>query len=301
MNVINNIITKTIPFLPKKIVKIIADKYVAGQTPKEALNIIKDLNLKKYDTTIDLLGEHIIDVKETNKVTNIYVNLLDEINKQSLSSNISVKPTHIGLDIEIEEFYKNALILVQKAEALNNFIRFDMENSDTTDQTIEVFKRIYKNYKNIGTVFQAYLKRTYNDIESMEEKINLRLCKGIYNEDSSIAYKNKQKINENYLSIAELAFKKGHYIGLATHDLDLTQQLYLLIKKYNVPTSNFEFQVLYGVPMHGWLQKHLNNNYKVRVYLPYGPEWYEYSIRRLKENPSIARYVTKSLFSNRNY
>ena len=301
MNVINNIITKTIPFLPKKIVKIIADKYVAGQTPKEALKIIENLNSKKYDITIDLLGEHLSDSKEIEDATNIYIHLLDQINKQSLSSNISVKPTHIGLDLGIEEFYKNALKLVKKAEGLNNFIRFDMEHSATTDDTIDVFKRIYKNHKNTGTVFQAYLKRTYNDINDMEERINFRLCKGIYNENSSIAYKDRQKINENYLRIAELAFKKEHYIGLATHDLELTEELYSLIKKHNVSNTNFEFQVLYGVPMHGWLQKHLNNNYKVRIYLPYGPQWYEYSIRRLKENPNIARYVAKSIFSNRNY
>ena len=301
MNVINNIITKTIPFLPKKLVKIIADKYVAGQTPKEALSIIKNLNSKKYEVTIDLLGEHLNNINETDNVTKTYIDILEKINEQSLSSNISVKPTHIGLDIGIEEFYKNALTLVKKAETLNNFVRFDMEHSGTTDQTIDVFKKIYKNHKNTGTVFQAYLKRTYDDINRMEEKINFRLCKGIYNENSNIAYNDKQKINENYLRIAELAFKKEHYIGLATHDLGLTEQLYSLINKYNVPNSNFEFQVLYGVPMHGWLQKHLNNNYKVRIYLPYGPQWYEYSIRRLKENPNIARYVAKSIFSNRNY
>ncbi len=301
MNVINNIITKTIPLLPKKLVKIIADKYVAGQTPKEALSIIKNLNSKKYEVTIDLLGEHLNNINETDNVTKTYIDILEQINEQSLSSNISVKPTHIGLDIGIEEFYKNALTLVKKAETLNNFVRFDMEHSGTTDQTIDVFKKIYKNHKNTGTVFQAYLKRTYDDINRMEEKINFRLCKGIYNENSNIAYNDKQKINENYLRIAELAFKKEHYIGLATHDLGLTEQLYSLINKYNVPNSNFEFQVLYGVPMHGWLQKHLNNNYKVRIYLPYGPQWYEYSIRRLKENPNIARYVAKSIFSNRNY
>ena len=301
MNIINNIITNTIPILPKKLVKIIADQYVAGETYEEALKVTKTLNLKGYETTIDLLGEHLSNINETNEVTNIYANLLERINKQSLYSNISVKPTHIGLDIGVEEFYKNALILAKKGNSLNNFIRFDMEDSDTTEKTIEVFKRIYKDYKNIGTVFQAYLKRTYDDIESMEEKINFRLCKGIYNEDSSISYKNREKINQNYLKIAELAFKREHYIGLATHDLELTQKLYSLIEKYNVPATNFEFQVLYGVPMNGWLQKHMSNKYKVRVYLPYGPQWYEYSIRRLKENPNIARYVAKSIFSSRNY
>ena len=301
MNIVNKIITNTIPILPKKIIKIIADQYVAGETYEKALEVTKILNLKGYEVTIDLLGEHLNNTNETNEVTNIYIKLLEKINKQSLSSNISVKPTHIGLDIGIEEFYKNALMLTKKGDSLNNFIRFDMEDSDTTEKTIEIFKRIYKDYKNIGTVFQAYLKRTYDDIESMEEKINFRLCKGIYNEDSSISYKNREKINQNYLKIAELAFKREHYIGLATHDLELTQKLYSLIEKYNVPATNFEFQVLYGVPMNGWLQKHMSNKYKVRVYLPYGPQWYEYSIRRLKENPNIARYVAKSIFSSRNY
>ena len=301
MNTINSIITKIIPFLPKKMVKIVANKYVAGETPEEALKIIKNLNLKKYDVTIDLLGEHLNSINETNEVTNTYINILNQINTQSLSSNISVKPTHIGLDIGVEEFYKNALKIVKKAETLNNFVRFDMEHSGTTDHTIEVFKKIYKNHKNTGTVFQAYLKRSYKDIENMEEKINFRLCKGIYNENPNIAYNDKQKINENYLRIAELAFKNGHYIGLATHDIELTKQLCSLIKKHNVSSSNFEFQVLYGVPMHGWLQKHLSNNYKIRIYLPYGPQWYEYSIRRLKENPNIARYVAKSIFSRRDY
>ena len=145
------------------------------------------------------------------------------------------------------------------------------------------------------------MKRTIDDILKYSKPINFRLCKGIYNESSSISFKNKDEINENYLKVAELAFKKKHYIGLATHDIYLIEKIYELIEKYNVNKNNFEFQVLYGVPMHGWLEKHLKNNFKVRIYLPYGPQWYEYSIRRLKENPSIAKHVAKSLLSNRDY
>ena len=301
MRIINNIIANSVPILPKRIVKLIADKYVAGSNEKDAIKTTQYLNSNKYKVTIDLLGEHVSQIKEANQVTDIYIELLNQIHKLNLSSNISVKPTNIGLDLGFEIFKKNALQLVKHASKLNNFVRFDMEDSKTTDDTIKMFKMLYQDYQNIGTVFQAYLKRTYYDIETMDKQINFRLCKGIYNEDPSIAYKDAVKINKNYLNIAELAFKKGHYIGLATHDLELTKQLYLLIEKYNVSSSNFEFQVLYGVPMHGWLQKHLDNNYKVRVYLPYGPQWYEYSIRRLKENPNIARYVLKSLFSKRNY
>ena len=299
---INYLIIKSIPILPRKMVKLIADKYVAGETEEHALLKTKELNLKGYDLTIDLLGEHISIEKETNQITDIYLGILDKIYERNITANISVKPTHIGLDISLETFENNALKLVQKASKYNNFIRFDMENSSTTDDTIAIYKKIYKTYKNTGTVFQAYLKRTYNDLENlMNGKINFRLCKGIYNESEEIAYKNPDDINLNYLKIVEMAFKNESYIGIATHDLYLIEKIYLLIKKYNVPKENFEFQVLYGVPMKGWLKKHLENNYKVRIYLPYGPQWYEYSIRRLKENPNIAKYVMKSIFSKRDY
>ena len=302
MSLLNNIIIKTIPLLPKLMVKIIADKYVAGNKIKDAINKTKLLNNQDLHVTIDLLGEHIKDINEVESVTKTYLKLLEEINLSSLKSNISVKPTHIGLDINLDTFYKNALKLVESARDKNNFIRFDMENSSTTDSTIDVFKKIHKDYKNVGTVFQAYLKRTYSDIEKLSEnQINFRLCKGIYNEDAGIAYKSYDEINSNYLKIAEMAFKNGCYIGLATHDLHLTQNLYDLIEKHNVPKENFEFQILYGVPMKGWIQRHLKNKFKVRVYLPYGPQWYEYSIRRLRENPNIARYVAKSIFSKTGY
>ena len=302
MNLLNNIIIKTIPLLPKLMVKIIADKYVAGNKIKDAVNKTKLLNDQDLHVTIDLLGEHVKDLNEVELVTKTYLKLLEDISLSSLNSNISVKPTHIGLDISLDTFYKNALTLVESAKDKNNFIRFDMENSSTTDSTIEVFKKIHKDHKNVGTVFQAYLKRTYNDIEKLSKKqINFRLCKGIYNEDAGIAYKSYDEINSNYLKIAEMAFKNGCYVGLATHDLHLTQNLYDLIEKHNVPKENFEFQILYGVPMKGWIQRHLKNNFKVRVYLPYGPQWYEYSIRRLKENPNIARYVAKSIFSKTGY
>ena len=302
MSLLNNIIIKTIPLLPKLMVKIIADKYVAGNKIKDAINKTKLLNNQDLHVTIDLLGEHVKDLNEVESVTKTYLKLLEEINLSSLKSNISVKPTHIGLDINLDTFYKNALKLVESARDKNNFIRFDMENSSTTDSTIDVFKKIHKDYKNVGTVFQAYLKRTYSDIEKLSEnQINFRLCKGIYNEDAGIAYKSYDEINSNYLKIAEMAFKNGCYVGLATHDLHLTQNLYDLIEKHKVPKENFEFQILYGVPMKGWIQRHLKNKFKVRVYLPYGPQWYEYSIRRLRENPNIARYVAKSIFSKTGY
>ena len=302
MNIINNIIIKTIPLLPKKVIKLIANNYVAGINPQDVLNKTKFLNNRGYEITIDLLGEHISDNNTVDKITEIYLNLLKSIKDQDLRANISVKPTHIGLHIDLNTFRNNADKLVSSALKMNNFIRFDMEDSSTTDNTINIIKELNKKYENIGTVFQAYLKRTYSDLSYfLNNNTNFRLCKGIYNESPLVAYKSYDKINENYLKIVELAFKKNSYICFATHDLFLIEKIYKLIKKYNVSLNKFEFQVLYGVPMKGWLQKHLKNNYKVRVYLPYGPQWYEYSIRRLKENPNIAKHVAKSIFSNRKY
>ena len=128
------------------------------------------------------------------------------------------------------------------------------------------------------------------------KNVNYRLCKGIYQESPDISIKDRSKINDNYIEILKQGFKRGHYIGIATHDINLLKLAYQLIDKMKVPNNQFEFQVLYGVPMHGWLKKHLNNNFKVRVYIPFGPDWYDYSLRRLKENPNIAAYVIKNLF-----
>ena len=207
MNIINKLIINTIPLLPKFAVKLIANNYVAGELP-QALEKVKYLNSKGYYVTIDLLGEHINDNTEVKKITSIYSNLLDSICNESLNCNISVKPTHIGLDISTKEFNKNCLALVKKASKLNNFVRLDMENSKTTSQTISTFEKINKDFECIGTVFQAYLKRTYDDILKYNKPINFRLCKGIYNESSNISFKDKDEINENYLKIVELAFKK---------------------------------------------------------------------------------------------
>ena len=173
-----------------------------------------------------------------------------------------------------------------------------MENSTVTDNTISLYKSCYKKYKNVGTVFQAYLYRTQADLKNLSKKgsFNFRLCKGIYKEPSAIAIQKRTKINNNFLKLLRFAFEKEIYVGIATHDLALLESAYALISELNVSTDKFEFQVLYGVPMSGWLEKHLKRNFKVRVYIPFGIDWYAYSIRRLKENPNIAGYILKDLF-----
>ena len=288
----NQIILFFVPFLPKFFVSLIAGKYVAGETKSEALNHVKNLNERGFSATIDILGEHVQDDEKAKRVYAAYLDLYDEIQNKNLDCNISIKPTHLGLGLNSNIFDSNLSGLVQKAQEYENFLRIDMENSPYTDATIQAYQKSFDTYNQVGTVFQAYLYRTEDDIVSLSNKgFNFRLCKGIYHEDPNIAIQNRDDINKNFLKVLKLAFNNGAYVGIATHDLKLLKDVYSLIKDEQIDRSQFEFQVLYGVPMSGWLEKHLENNYKVRVYVPFGPEWYDYSIRRLKENPNIVGYV----------
>ena len=297
-NLFNQLIITITPFLPRWIVWKIAGRYVAGETGAKALAVVRQLNDKGYSATVDILGEHTNSKSEAAEITREYMNIYDEISKQKLDCNISIKPSHIGHDISNEILQTNLDKLLLKAEETNNFLRIDMENSTITDNTISLYKNCRRKYKHVGTVFQAYLYRTQADLEQLSQNgsFNFRLCKGIYKEPAAIAIQRRGKINNNFLKLLRFAFEKGIYVGIATHDLGLLKSVYALISELNISTDKFEFQVLYGVPMSGWLEKHLKNNFKVRVYIPFGVDWHAYSIRRLKENPNIAGYILKDLF-----
>tara|TARA_Y100001968_G_C19406896_1_gene744172 strand:+ start:214 stop:1113 length:900 start_codon:yes stop_codon:yes gene_type:complete len=297
LSILNKVILSAISLLPKKMVYIFAGRYVAGSNMDSAIEATRIVNELGYSATLDILGEHTKTIEESNQISEDYIQLYQKIKKHKLDSNISIKPSHIGLDISYELCLKNLLSISHKAIETNNFLRIDMESSKHTDDTINLLNDSFKEFQNTGTVFQAYLHRTLDDIINLNYKnINYRLCKGIYKEPSDISIHDRAKINDNYLKILEQGFKLGHYIGIATHDIELLQRIYDLIDRMNIDKNQFEFQVLYGVPMHGWLRKHTQNGYKVRVYIPFGPDWYDYSIRRLKENPNIMWYVIKNLF-----
>ena len=294
---INLILIKLLILLPKSFVKVFANRYVAGETHEEALHIVKKINRKGFSVTLDILGEHTADKSMASNITSEYLELYDKINNQNLKCNISVKPSHIGLDISEEEFLNNIDKISKKADSLNNFLRIDMEDSRATDITINTYKKLRSKTDKVGTVFQAYLFRTFEDIKKIKDLgLNIRLCKGIYKEDSKISLQNRKQINKNYLKILKYSFENDIYVGIATHDSDLISKVYNLINDMNIKNDRFEFQTLYGVPMSYWLNEHLRHNYKVRIYVPFGPEWYDYSIRRLQENPNIAGYVLKNIF-----
>jgi len=299
MKLINNLIIQIIPFLPKFFVKIVASPYIAGITDEEMLKNVQELNNKGYKVAIDILGEHVETENEANEITSRYISIYDEISKRNLDANISIKLTHIGQDLGLDIVKNNLTKLVQAAKKNNNFLRLDMENAPYTSETIQLYKEMFEHYKKIGIVIQAYLHRSFNDIESLsDKKFNVRICKGIYVEDPKLVLKNYNEIRENYIRLVKEALNKGSYVGIATHDEYLIDNLYSWLKENNISKERYEFQVLHGVPMKRKLEKLLNEGNTIRVYLPYGKNWYDYSVRRLKENPKMAGYIIKNLFSS---
>jgi proline dehydrogenase len=294
---INKLIASSVSVFPKWFIELFSKSYVAGYSSNEVLSIVEELNSQGFSATIDILGEHVKDLDISKNITQQYCELFENINLRSIDSNISVKPTHIGLDISKNVVLENFNKIIDVARDKSNFLRIDMESSDNTDDTFEIYKSLKNKYSGVGVVLQAYLKRSINDIENLASpKFNARICKGIYKEDSEIAYKEKDMINNNFLEMAKLMLQKNSYACFATHDQQLIDSLVELVEKMKIETTKFEFQVLYGVPMNGKLEKLISKGYKVRIYVPFGPDWYEYSLRRLKENPNIAGYVIKNLF-----
>lgn len=298
----NKMIAAMLPYFPKKLIWIFSKRYIAGETVTDAIRASKELNKEGIKVTIDILGEFIktLDEAERNKVE--YIELIDTIQKEKIDGNYSVKPTMFGLLIDKDVCYKHIREIVAKAASYNNFIRVDMEDSPCTDLEIELYRKLKAEFpKNVGLVVQAYLKRTLTDlknlmnIHSTEIPLNYRLCKGIYVEPAAIAYKKYEEINEHFLEDLDFMLKNGVYPGIATHDKPLVDGAYKLIEKYNVPKNMYEFQMLYGVTPE--LRKSIvTKGHTMRVYVPYGKQWFGYSTRRLKENPKMASHIMKALF-----
>jgi len=296
LNLINKVVILTIDLVPKFFIKIFANQYVAGITTKDALRTVKRLNNEGFDVTLDILGEHTNNKEKAELITKQYCDILTQINTTNLSCNISIKPSHIGSDLSNKLLMNNIKLLHETSIKNYNFIRIDMENSALTDLTLNTYKKRYISDNNIGVVLQAYLYRTEEDLLNLKDGSNIRLCKGIYNENQSIAIKNADEINSNYIKLLKIAFKKHIYVGIATHDSHLIKKALHIIDELNIDKSMFEFQMLYGVPMGDALDNIIIKKYKVRIYVPFGEDWYEYSIRRIKENPNISKYVIKNMF-----
>ena len=285
--------------MPRSMVRFFSRKYIAGETIESAINLVKDFNSKGIYATLDVLGESVKNEDEAKNAFNNAMKVFDAIVNNNLKANLSVKPTQLGLAINEVLAYEHILKLVKRANEIDNFVRIDMEDSPYTDATIDIYKKVFESYNNVGIVLQAYLKRTYNDTVILNKLgTDYRLCKGIYIESASIAYKSKQSVRDNYVKVLETMLKNGNYVGIATHDEYLIDEAYRLIKELQIPKDKFEFQMLLGVRED--LRDKINNDgYKIRVYVPFGKDWYPYSIRRLKENPQISWHILKDIFSFR--
>ena len=297
MNPINKFIVQFVKILPQQVVYIFAKKYVAGPKLEDAIRVVQELNSKGIMATMDVLGESITKKSEAEETKKHCFDMLDVIKKYNLDANVSIKPTSLGLNLDKEFCYNQIEEIVKKAKEYNNFIRIDMEDTPYTDSTFNILKRIREKYDNVGVVVQAYLRRTYDDILKLnKEGVNYRLCKGIYVEPEHLAYKGRQEVRENFVKILDQMLSDGNYVGIATHDDYLIKESYRLIEEKNLPKDKYEFQMLYGVTEH--LRDKINaDGHRIRIYVPWGEHWYAYSIRRLQENPQVAWYITKSIFS----
>ena len=294
---LSDLIAKDLPIFPKSLVYVFAKKYIAGPTLDDAIRVTKELMKLNGMSTIDVLGEFVEtkdaalhEVKQCHQV-------IEAIHTNNLNSYLSIKPTSVGLGIDYDFGYENIKNLVAKAKSYGLRARLDMENSPYTDITLKVYKQLrQEGFDNVGIVLQAYMKRSESDVKSLiEYKPNVRLCKGIYNESPSIAFKGKDEIRDNYKKLLRLMFDNNFYIGIATHDEPLIQDAENEIKRRNLSVNDYEFQMLLGVREEK-RNELLQKGHHLRVYVPFGEDWFGYSTRRLKENPQMVSHIVKSIF-----
>ncbi len=295
---ISRIITRMIPIVPRRIIERVAGRYIAGETAQDAVQTALKLRDKGFLSTIDFLGEDIDSIDQANTVVQSYIELMQEIEKAGVSRNVSLKLSHLGLRIDQKRAFKELKILLNEASKRDFFIRLDMEDSPVTDSTIAFFQRAFAVWPKTGTVLQARLKRTRKDAKRLSGPgKNFRLCKGIYPEFADNAFMNDKDIRESYLDSFHTLIDNYSYVGIATHDLSLITRIENEIESKSIPKNRFEFQVLLGVPVRSTTYRLKDKGYNVRIYIPFGKEWYEYSIRRLRENPGITGAIIKGLFS----
>lgn len=297
MSLFSRLVVTTLPVVPKFLVGKVAARYVAGETLEDALETVRSLNALGAMATVDILGEEVSRRDRANRAVEEYLSLYDAIHAEGLNANVSIKPTLVGLKIDQAFFEENVTRLVERAASQDNFLRLDMEDRTCTDATLETYHRVHGKSPNLGVVLQAYMRRTLKDIEELPaENANVRLCKGIYIEPRKDSWKGYETVRRNFVAALEKLFRRGVYVGIATHDEYLTCAAVELIDRLNIPPDRYEFQMLLGVD-HQLRDILLAEGHRLRVYVPYGQDWYLYSMRRLRENPEVARHVIKATLS----
>lgn len=273
-----------------------ARRFVAGETLVEGIEAAKKLNSSGIETTIDFLGENTKNEEEAINCSKEIIKILKTIEEEKISGNVSIKLTQLGLDLGEELCKKILTDILEEAKKRNNFVRIDMESSQYTDKTLNLFFDAFEKYKNVGIVIQAYLYRSMKDVEEILKRgARIRLCKGAYKEPKEIAFPKKRDVNENYIKIMKVLLDSGIYHAIATHDEKIIKEAISYVNQKNIPKDSFEFQMLYGI-RRDLQNKLVKEGWKVRVYLPYGTHWYPYYMRRLAERPANLFFILKNLF-----
>lgn len=273
-----------------------ASRFVAGESIKQATETVRQLNADGRVVTLDHLGEFVFTEEEANESAAMCIKTLDAIHEAGVNSTLSLKMTSLGLDISRDLCMRNMKRILDRAKQYGNFVRIDMEDYAHCQISIDIYRELRQTYDNVGIVIQAYLYRTEQDIKDLNElKANLRLVKGAYKESPEVAFPEKKDVDENYKKIIAMHLKNGNYTGIASHDQAIINFTKDFVKKENISNDQFEFQMLYGICDD--LQKQLvREGYRVRVYVPYGIDWFGYFMRRLAERPANVWFVLKNMF-----
>lgn len=290
MSLLNTLIRQTLPLAPRPVIRFFARRYVAGTSVEQAVATVRRLGAQGCHTTLDILGESVAQRAQAEAARDEYLSLLDVIREQQLEPNVSLKPTQLGIALDEGFCHDNIARIVEKAATLGGFVRIDMEDSPTTDATLRVFRAIAVRHPgHVGVVLQARLRRTLADAAALgADKASIRLCKGIYLEPRSIAYEEREIIRNAFVSALRVLLHAGSYVGIATHDEWLVERSLDVIAEEGLAPDRYEFQMLLGVDPE--LRRIiLAGGHKLRVYVPFGTHWYPYSVRRLRENPTIVR------------
>ena len=290
--ILDRTIARMLPTVPKPLVHLLAQRYIAGATLEDACHVVRNANAQGKLATIDVLGEEINRDEESRAIAQAYRDVFETIERQGLDSNVSVKLTALGLKLDYDLCRENLESVVREAARRDNFVRIDMEDSSTTDDTLQLYRELREaGHKNLGIVLQAYLRRTLDDIRSLADlQPSIRLCKGIYVEPPELAYRGYEEVRANFVRALEALIDAGCYVGIATHDEWLVSEGRRIVARRGLGREEYEFQMLLGVaePLGVRL---VREGHRLRIYVPFGEHWYAYSLRRLQENPKIAGYI----------
>jgi proline dehydrogenase len=285
-------IVRLLPAVPRQVVQRLSSRYIAGPTLDDAIRVVRRLNAKGKLATIDVLGEDVTTPDEARAITGQYHDVLARVDEERLDSNVSVKLTGFGLELDYDLCRENLEAVVTDAAARGSFVRIDMEDASTTDRTLQLYRELHaEGHENLGIVLQAYLRRTLGDTPGLD---NVRLCKGIYVEPPEIAFRGYEAVRANFVRCLEALVEQGSYVGSATHDEHLIREGLRIVRAAGLDRDRYEFQMLLGVRPDR-ADELVADGHRLRVSVPYGSHWYEYSVRRLQENPKMAGQVASDI------